>query len=73
MGRKNIFFLNYQNGVHSRLLTITHDLLTILELLDVPFGSFTSLKDAFGTSHSRLLTITHDFSFAVCVISLCNV
>ena len=50
-------------------LTITHDLLTILELLDVPFGSFTSLKDAFGTSHSRLLTITHDYSrFLFCSV-----
>ena len=40
-------------------LTITHDLLTIIEPLYVPFRSFRGLKDVLFWG---LLTITHDFS-----------
>ena len=43
-------------------LTITHDLLTIIEPLYVPFRSFRGLKDVLFEAYSRLLTISHDFS-----------
>ena len=43
-------------------LTITHDLLTIIEPLYVPFRSFRGPKDVLFEAYSRLLTISHDFS-----------
>ena len=56
----------YSSKIHSRF---THDfsrLLTILELLDVPFRPFISIKDVFGRSYARLLTSTRDYSGSGC-------